>query len=79
MFKAVYVNIEECYGPEGSWPLAKALEDLTGSEDVNVHRGDGFALVLCPVKGDWLYADDGSVVARNSKGEVIVIEPATTS
>jgi hypothetical protein len=77
MFKAVYVNIEECYGPEGSLPLAKALEDLTGNVNVNVHRGDGFALVLCPVKDEWLYAEDGSAVARNSKGEVVVITPAT--
>lgn len=74
MFKAVYVNIDECYGPEGSLPLAKALQDLIGTEEVSTYRGDGFVTLLCPVTDEFVVAHHGSAVALNSDGAVIVLE-----
>lgn len=72
-FTGVYINLDACYGPDGSLPLVRALTALTGSDDVEVYRGEGFAFALCPVLKDKVYLPEGTVVVIGSDGALKVI------
>lgn len=70
---AVYVNTDDCYGPEGSLPLRDALNALTGNDEAEVYRNDGFALALCPVKQEKILIGDGCAVAIGPDGALVVL------
>lgn len=72
-FTGVYINLAACYGPDGSLHLVRALTALTGSDDVEVYRGEGFAFALCPVLNDKVYLPEGTVVVIGSDGALKVI------
>lgn len=74
VFKAVYVDMDLCYGPKGSEPLREAIFDLCGQE-ADIYRGDGFLFVGCPQWGKNIAVFDGDAIALSGENELVVLKP----